>query len=100
MDGSDLQPLPGVREWLEKLRAASGTCAVGSSTPLENINAAMAKIKLRPFFDAIITAEDVTLGKPNPEVFLKAAAPSTAAQATVQYLKMPLRGSKPPELAA
>ena len=73
MDAGELHPLPGVREWLEKLRAAGVPCAVGSSTPRKNIDTAMGKIGLAAFFAAIITAEDVTLGKPNPEVFLKAA---------------------------
>jgi len=73
MEEGDLQPLPGVRRWLEQLRIGGVRCAVGSSAPRENIDLALSKIGLAEFFDAIITAEDVTVGKPNPEVFLKAA---------------------------
>lgn len=73
MGEGDLQPLPGVRLWLERLRAGGVPCAVGSSAPRENIDLALSRIGLAEFFDAIITAEDVTVGKPNPEVFLKAA---------------------------
>jgi beta-phosphoglucomutase family hydrolase len=68
-----LEPLPGVREWLEKLAAAGVPRVVGSSTPRANLDAAMSRLGLAPLFDAIVAAEDVTLGKPNPEVFLKAA---------------------------
>ena len=74
MANDHLEPLPGVREWLEALRAAGIPCAVGSSTPRANLNAAMARLGISEFFSTIVSAEDVTLGKPNPEVFLKAAA--------------------------
>ena len=62
-----VEPLPGVRAWLERLRDASVPCVIGSSTHRANID-------LAPFFRDIVSAEDVKLGKPNPEVFLKAAA--------------------------
>jgi len=74
MAAEPLEPLPGVREFLEALRAAGVPRAVGSSTPRANLDAAMERLNIRPLFDAIVSAEDVTLGKPNPEVFLKAAA--------------------------
>ena len=69
-----LEPLPGVRAWLQALRDAGIPCAVGSSTPRANLDAALARIDLAAFFTAIVAAEDVTLGKPHPEVFLTAAA--------------------------
>jgi len=68
-----LEPLPGVREWLGKLRAAGVPCAVGSSTPRANLDAAMSRLGLAECFGTIVSAEDVTQGKPNPEVFLKAS---------------------------
>ena len=74
MAKDDLEPLPGVRAWLEALRDAGIPCAVGSSTPRANLDAAMSRLGLAPFFRAIVSAEDVTKGKPNPEVFLTAAA--------------------------
>ena len=74
MAAEPLEPLPGVRPWLEALRDAGVPRAVGSSTPRANLDAAMDRLGIRPLFDAIVSAEDVTLGKPNPEVFLKAAA--------------------------
>jgi beta-phosphoglucomutase-like phosphatase (HAD superfamily) len=49
-------------------------CAVASSTRRENIETIFDVIGVRPFFDAVITAEDVSHGKPEPEVFLKSAA--------------------------
>jgi beta-phosphoglucomutase family hydrolase len=69
-----LEPLPGVWEFLQSLHAAGIPRAVGSSGARQNIDLALAKIGLAGLFDAIITGEDVKIGKPNPEVFLKAAA--------------------------
>ena len=69
-----LDPLPGVRTWLERLRDAGVPCAIGSSTHRANIDLSVGLIGLAEFFSAIVTAEDVSRGKPDPEVFLTAAA--------------------------
>ncbi len=68
-----LEALPGVRELLAGLKAAGIPRAIGSSTELKNIQTALPLLKLEGWFDAIVTAEDVSQGKPHPEVFLKAA---------------------------
>jgi HAD superfamily hydrolase (TIGR01509 family) len=68
-----LDPMPGVREWLERLRDAGVPCSVGTSTHRANIEISMAKTGLAGFFRGIIASEDVQAGKPNPEVFLRAA---------------------------
>lgn len=70
---SGIAPLPGVREFLTALQAAGVPCAVGSSTERKNIDTIMAVIGLAPFFRAIVSADDVTRGKPDPQVFLLAA---------------------------
>jgi HAD superfamily hydrolase (TIGR01509 family) len=71
---SEIAPLPGVVEWLRRLHQAGVPCAVASSTQRLNINAVLDRIGLRPAFREIVSVEDVVHGKPNPEVFLKAAA--------------------------
>jgi beta-phosphoglucomutase family hydrolase len=68
-----LEPLPGVSGWLENLHAAGVPSAVGSSTHRENIETALEILGLRDCFAHIVSAEDVSHGKPHPEVFLKAA---------------------------
>jgi HAD superfamily hydrolase (TIGR01509 family) len=68
-----IQALPGVRALLEGLRAAGVPCVVGSSTPRLNIAHVMTLAQLHGFFADIVSAEDVSHGKPHPEVFLKAA---------------------------
>jgi beta-phosphoglucomutase len=68
-----LTPLPGARDWVERLRAAGWRQAIASSAPRKNIDVMLELIELAGDFDAIVSAEDVTLGKPDPQVFLIAA---------------------------
>jgi len=66
--------VPGAIAWLDSLHAAGIPCAVASSTPRENIDCALSALPSANRFGAVVTAEDVTHGKPHPEVFLTAAA--------------------------
>jgi HAD superfamily hydrolase (TIGR01509 family) len=68
-----ITPLPGVVSLLEMLNEHGVPCAVGSSTHRENIEVIFDAIGVRGYFKAIVTAEDVNHGKPDPEVFLKSA---------------------------
>jgi beta-phosphoglucomutase family hydrolase len=68
-----IEPLPGVRDLLTALKEANIPCSVGSSTPRENIECIIGLAGLDHFFNAITAAEDVSRGKPDPEVFLIAA---------------------------
>ena len=42
--------------------------------PRLNVEAILAALEIEPFFDALTSAEDVQRGKPDPQVFLVAAA--------------------------
>ena len=68
-----IELLPGVRRWLEKLRDEGWLQAVASSAPLLNIETIIEALDLESFFSAIASAEDVTAGKPDPQVFIAAA---------------------------
>jgi len=68
------EPLPGARHWTERLAADGWLQAIASSAPRENVNVVLDVIGLASCFQAIVSAEDVTLGKPDPQVFLTAAA--------------------------
>lgn len=68
-----LQPLPGVRTFLDRLQAAQVPSCVGSSTHRENITTILRTIGLEDHFDRLVTSEDVSQGKPHPDVFLQAA---------------------------
>ena len=68
-----IAPLPGVAAWLKALRAASVPCVIASSTHRENITCTLGLIGFEQYFAAIVSSEDVTRGKPAPDVFLLAA---------------------------
>lgn len=68
-----LRPLPGVADWLARLADAGVPCVIGSSTHRANIELSLEAIGLAGAFDDIVSAEDVSHGKPDPEVFLTAA---------------------------
>ena len=68
-----IELLPGVRRWLEKLRSRGWLQAVASSAPRRNLDTIIASLSLESFFSAVASAEDVTAGKPDPQVFLAAA---------------------------
>ena len=68
-----LRPLPGAREWLSTLGAAGWKQAIASSAPRVNVETMLRVAGLEGAFDAIVSADDVTIGKPNPQVFLRAA---------------------------
>jgi beta-phosphoglucomutase len=70
--GIDL--LPGVRRWLERLREEGWQQAVASSAPRANLEVIVEALGLEGYFAAVASAEDVTEGKPDPQVFLVAAA--------------------------
>ncbi|MBN1404150.1 MAG: HAD family phosphatase [Opitutales bacterium] len=65
--------LPGAVELLHALKAAGIPAAVGSSTARDNITLILGKLGIADCFGGMITAENVSRGKPDPEVFLKGA---------------------------
>jgi HAD superfamily hydrolase (TIGR01509 family) len=68
-----LTALPGAADWVGRLRAAGWRQAIASSAPRENIDVMLELIGLAGAFDTVVSAEDVTIGKPDPQVFLAAA---------------------------
>jgi HAD superfamily hydrolase (TIGR01509 family) len=69
-----LSALPGVHTLLESLREARVPTCIGSSTHRENITTILGVLGFEGLFGGMVTSEDVTHGKPHPDVFLKAAA--------------------------
>lgn len=70
----DFRAMEGARELIDALAAAGHRIAVGSSGPPENVHLVIDLLGKRDQFKSVVTAADVTRGKPHPEVFLKAAA--------------------------
>ena len=64
--------LPGARILLDRLAAAGVPCVIGSSTERANITVILESNQGAGYFRAILSGEDVTHGKPAPDIFLKA----------------------------
>jgi len=69
-----IQLLPGVQHWLNRLYEGGWRQAVASSAPRANIDLVLEMLGIVRCFDAVVSAEDVQRGKPDPQVFLTAAA--------------------------
>jgi beta-phosphoglucomutase len=69
----NLALLPGLHEFLETAYQKGIPMAIGSAAIPININFVLDNLNIRHYFKAIVSAEDVTFSKPNPETFLKAA---------------------------
>jgi beta-phosphoglucomutase family hydrolase len=65
--------LDGARKLIDDLKTSGFLLAIGTSTPLTNLNFILEQIPIRHCFDACVTGQDVTRGKPAPDTFLKAA---------------------------
>ncbi len=64
---------PGGARLLDELKDAGFLLAIGSSAPKDNLDLVLERLNLRRYFDACVTKQDVTNGKPSPDTFLKAA---------------------------
>lgn len=69
-----MQETPGLVALLTRLRAEGVLCAAASNSPKENVDFVLDELRIRPFFAAVTYRDLVSVGKPHPELFLKAAA--------------------------
>lgn len=70
-----LQPTPGAREFVFACRARGLKTAVATSADRVKLDGALAAINLPPHdFDATVTGTDIKHPKPDPEIFVTAAA--------------------------
>jgi len=74
-----LAPLPGALEWVALLHRQGWKQAIASAAPRANVETILDVLHARRFFQAIVSAEDVRRGKPDPEVFLIAAGKLSVA---------------------
>lgn len=67
-------PVRGLRDFLLSLRRAGIRTSVGSSGPIENVRYVLRECGVEELFDKIVCGDMVTRRKPDPEIFLRAAA--------------------------
>jgi HAD superfamily hydrolase (TIGR01509 family) len=68
------KPAEGLIEFLHELRSRGIKTALATSAGPGNIDFIVDGLGIRDQFDAIIGGAEVTKGKPDPEIYLKAAA--------------------------
>ena len=68
------RPCPGVRRLIEACRAHSIPMAVASCAISKNVEFLVTAFELRPYFQAILSRNEISHAKPDPEIYLKTAA--------------------------
>jgi HAD superfamily hydrolase (TIGR01509 family) len=66
---NDVQLIPGVIEFLEHLKQNDIAIAIATSAGHIRTHSMMSRLGLSQYFSTIVTANDVTLGKPDPAVY-------------------------------
>ena len=70
---SHLQTMPGLSELLQHVESAGLPKAVATSSPRDYMENLLGRFDLLHRFEFALTAEDVTPGKPHPEIYLTVA---------------------------
>ena len=65
--------IEGVEEWILWLRSRGIKTAVASSSSEKSVRYAVEEFGLDRHMDAVLSAKDIKVAKPDPEIFLKAA---------------------------
>lgn len=68
-----LELIKGLQQFLEKARQEKIPMGIGSAAITFNIDFVLDNLHIRHFFKAIVSADDVTTSKPDPETFVKCA---------------------------
>jgi beta-phosphoglucomutase len=80
----NLHPTEGADEFIQSLYENKVPIAVATSARKPYTSFILDGLDIRQYFNAVVTAEEVVKGKPDPEIFLKAAeAISTAPEQCV-----------------
>jgi beta-phosphoglucomutase len=66
--------IPGLDKFIVKATANGILMGIGSAAVPDNINFIIDNLDLRKYFKTIVSADDVTHSKPDPETFLKVAS--------------------------
>jgi beta-phosphoglucomutase family hydrolase len=70
----NVKPTQGVMQLLVNLKRENIKLAIASSSHKKLINHILKQMGVTNCFDLVLSSEDVTYGKPDPEIFLKAAS--------------------------
>ncbi|NLU52254.1 MAG: HAD family phosphatase [Clostridiaceae bacterium] len=71
--GNDLEPIQGIPELISKAKSMNLKIALATSSHRFLAEQILKTLKIRHYFDALVTGNDVSNSKPDPEVYIKAA---------------------------
>ena len=74
---SELKLMPKVKEVLDELKSKSIPMAIATSIQKESLEKSLSFLGIRGYFDYVITGEEVSRGKPNPDILLEVARKAT-----------------------
>jgi len=69
----NLKLIDGLEEFLKEAKQQGIKLAIGSAAIPFNIDFVLDNLKIRNYFSAIVSADDVAISKPDPETYLKCA---------------------------
>jgi beta-phosphoglucomutase len=69
----DVKLLNGLNSFLDMLEQYNIPKAIGTSAPRANVDFIFTHTGIEKYFDTVLDESFVTIGKPNPEIYLKAA---------------------------
>ncbi len=68
-----LEPIDGIPELMQAAKQLGIKIALATSSPRYFAEHILKNVGVEAYFDALVTADEITQGKPNPEIYTKAA---------------------------
>jgi len=69
-----LEPMPGLDQWIDQLARSSLPFGLATSSRRKFVNLILPRFPWSELLAFVLTGDDVSRGKPDPEMYLKAAA--------------------------
>ena len=89
-----LETMPGLLELLAALERHNISKAIATSSRRAFVERVLGRFELQPRFAHILTSEDITEGKPHPEIYLKAASRLGVSPTEMMVLEDSANGCK------
>tara|TARA_R110002072_G_scaffold6176_3_gene37005 strand:- start:31335 stop:31997 length:663 start_codon:yes stop_codon:yes gene_type:complete len=90
----ELRPMPGLAEWIDRLRTSGLPFGLATSSRRKFVDMILPTTEWSGDLAFILTGDDVTHGKPNPEMYLKAADRLRVSPSEMLVLEDSGNGSK------
>lgn len=63
----------GLYDFLDELKSQNISMAIATSAPVENADYILSRLSIEEYFEVVLDSSHVNVGKPDPEVYLKAS---------------------------